>query len=94
MAPRQLCKELGLDWETGDPINLNGISPKPECVVLARILEVEFLVPEIGVALAMPICFADGDTSQLLGRAGFFDSFRITFDKHLLHTVFELNAEV
>ncbi len=94
MAPRHLCKELELDWDTGEPINLNGISPKPECVVPARTLEVEFLVPEIGIALAIPICFADGDTSQVIGRAGFFDSFRITFDKQRLQTVFELNTEV
>jgi hypothetical protein len=93
MAPRQLSRELGLDWEAGEPINLKGISPKPECVVRARVFEVELLVPDIGVAFMIPICFADGDASQLLGREGFFDAFRITFDKQRLTTEFELIEE-
>ncbi len=86
MAPRQLCDELGLDWGVGEPISLKGISPRPECAVAAMIFEVELLVPDIGVAFSIPICFADGDTSQLIGREGFFDFFRITFDKQRLTT--------
>ena len=93
MAPRQLCDELGLDWEAGSPISLKGISPKPECAIPARILEVELLVPDIGVAFTIPICFADGDTSQLLGREGFFDLFRITLDKNRLTSQFDLIEE-
>ena len=45
MAPRQLCDELGLDWDAGD-INLRGISPRPECDVPAKIFEVELLLPD------------------------------------------------
>lgn len=93
MAPRRLCQELGLDWRSGERVNLNGISPKPECAVRARILEVELLVPDIGVAFTIPICFADADTSQLLGREVFFDLFRITLDKRRLTTEFELTEE-
>jgi hypothetical protein len=93
MAPRQLCQELGLDWDAGEPIDLNGISPNPECVVRAKVFEVELLVTDIGLAFAIPICFADGDTSQLLGREGFFDAFRISFDKQRLTTRFELIEE-
>jgi hypothetical protein len=65
----------------------------PECDVPARVFEVEILVPEIGIALDIPICFADADTSQLLGRDGFFDCFRVTFDKQRLTTHFELIEE-
>ncbi len=90
MAPRRLCDALGLDWEAGEPITLNGISPKPECAVAARVFEVEMLVPEIGVAVAVPVCFADADASQLLGRKGLFECFRITFDMQRLSTRFEL----
>jgi hypothetical protein len=61
--------------------------------VRARVLQVELLVPDIGVAFTIPICFADGDTSQLLGREGFFDAFRITFDKQRFTTEFELIGE-
>jgi hypothetical protein len=93
MAPRQLCDDLGLDWEDGVPIDLKGISPKPECAVLARVFEIELLVPDIGIAFFVPICFADGDASQILGREGFFDAFRITFDKRRLTTQFELIEE-
>ncbi len=90
MAPRRLCDSLGLDWLAGQPVTLNGISPKPECAVPARVFEVEMLVPEIGVAVAVPICFADADASQLLGRRGFFECFRINFDMKRLATRFEL----
>jgi hypothetical protein len=93
MAPRRLCDLLGLDWHAGEPVSLNGISPRPECAVAARVLAVEMLVPEIGIALVVPICFADGDVSQLLGREEFFDCFRITFDKRRLTTQFELIEE-
>jgi hypothetical protein len=75
---------------TGEAINLKGISTRPECDVPARILEVELLVPEAGIALSIPICFADGDASQLLGREGFFDAFLVLFDKRRLTTRFEL----
>ena len=90
MAPRRLCDALGLDWDTGEPIILNGISSKPECAVAARVFVVEMLIPEIGVALAIPICFADADASLLLGRKGFFECFRITFDMPRMETLFEL----
>ena len=81
---------MGLDWEAGEPITVNGISPKPECAVAARVFEVEMLVPEIGVAVAVPVCFADADASQLLGRKGLFECFRMTFDMQRLSTRFEL----
>jgi hypothetical protein len=90
MAPRKLCDKLGLDWEAGEPVSLKGISPKRECAVPARVFEVELLVLDISIALVVPICFADGDASQLLGREGFFDCFRILFDKQRLATEFEL----
>jgi len=93
LAPRQLCDELGLRWGDGAPIELLGISPRPECAVLARIIEIELIVPEVGVGLVIPVCFADGDASQLLGREAFFDVFTIEFDKRRLLTRFTLTEE-
>jgi hypothetical protein len=93
MASRRLCDSLGLDWNAGEPVNLNGISPKPECAVPARVFEVELMIAEVGIAVNVPICFADADASQILGREGFFDCFRITFDKQRLTTHFELVEE-
>ena len=54
---------------------------------------VNLRIPTIGISLAMPICFADGDTSQIIGREGFFDCFRIEFDKPNFVTKFELIEE-
>jgi hypothetical protein len=93
MAPRRLSELLGLNWETGEALSLRGISPKPECLVPARIFKVELLVPDIGVAFNIPICFADGDASRILGREGFFDAFRIRFDKPNSSSEFELVDE-
>lgn len=93
LAPRQLCHELGLRWSDGVPIELLGISPKPECAVPARILELEVIVPDAGLGIMVPICFADGDASQLLGREGFFDAFDIEFRKSALLTRFTLTEE-
>ena len=55
MASRDFCEELGLNWEAGETIQLNGISPRPECAVEAKVLKVELLVPDIGVSLVLPI---------------------------------------
>ena len=93
LAPRQLCEELGLHWADGVPIELLGISPRPECAVPARILGIELIVPEAGVGIMIPICFADGDVSQLLGRESFFDAFNIEFSKSNLQTRFTLTEE-
>ena len=90
LAPRGLCDALGLDWNAGQPTRLNGISPRPECAVEARVFEIEFLIPAASISVAVPVCFADGDTSQILGREGFFDCFRIEFDKPNFVTRFEL----
>ncbi len=90
MAPRSLADRLGLDWTEGRPIALHGVSSKPECTVQARILDVEVLVPEAECSLEIPICFADGEASCLLGRLGFFDAFRIEFNKSRQTTTLEL----
>jgi hypothetical protein len=90
LAPRVLGERLGLEWGKGAPITLQGISLKAECAVEARVHDVELLVPNIGLAVSVPISFADGDASLLLGREGFFDHFRITFDQTQLLTTFEL----
>ncbi len=51
------------------------------------------LSPDEPVNPLVPVCFADGDTSQILGREGFFDAFRITFDKQRFTTEFALIGE-
>jgi hypothetical protein len=93
LAPRRLCELLGFDWFSGEEMKLAGISSRPECAVEARLFELEFLIPDLAIGITVPVCFADGDSSLLLGREGFFDCFRIEFDKSRLLTRFELLEE-
>ncbi len=71
------------------PDVLHGISPRKECDVLGRIHQVEIYVKEVDRRLVILICFAAGETAALLGREGFFDAFRIEFDKPARTTSFE-----
>jgi hypothetical protein len=59
LAPRHLCDELGLPYDAASLIQLQGISPKPECAVPGRILEVELIVPDAGLGVTVPVCFAE-----------------------------------
>lgn len=90
MAPRRLCDLLGLSWNSGTVIELEGISPRPECKVVGSIHQVEVHIREAARRLAIPFCFAEGNAPALLGREGFFDAFRICFDKDKSLTSFEL----
>jgi hypothetical protein len=90
MGPRRLCDLLGIDWDDGQPIELRGIAQRDECVVPAVIHDVQVYIREAGCRLVIPFCFAEGDAPLLLGREGFFDAFRIDFDKQQSVTAFEL----
>ena len=90
MGPRRPCELVGLRWEDGELIELRGISPRKECVVEAAIHPLDIYVREAGCRLTVPFCFAAGDAPLLLGREGFFDAFRVTFDKPQLVTHFDL----
>ena len=90
LAPRSLANKLNINWETGEPARMTGISPLPECVVDGRIHLLELFVREVGTRLTIPFCFAEGDAPFLLGREGFFDAFRITFDMRQQLTTFTI----
>ena len=89
MASREFCEELGLNWEDGAPIRLKGISPTPECDVIARVQEVTLLIREVNQRIRVPVAFVDGDVASLIGREGFFDAFRVEFDKPFRTTSLE-----
>ncbi len=93
MASRDFCEELGLIWEAGDPIRFQGISSRTECDLLARVQDVTLLIHEINERIRLPIGFVDGDVASLIGREGFFDAFRIEFDKPNRNTLFEYLLE-
>src|SRR5947209_1113591 len=61
MGPRRLCGLLGLDWDSGTPVELRGISPREECKIRATIHQVEILVREVSRRITIPFCFAEGD---------------------------------
>jgi hypothetical protein len=90
MGPRRLCELVGLRWEDGEPTELQGISQRKECSVPATIHPLDIYIREARCRLTIPFCFAVGDSPLLLGRDGFFDAFRVTFDKQRLVTEFEL----
>lgn len=90
MGPRRLCELVGLRWQDGEQIELEGISPRKECAVPAAIHPLDIYVREAGCRLTIPFCFAAGDAPLLLGRDGFVNAFRVTFDKQRLLTLFDL----
>ncbi|MBO0888479.1 hypothetical protein J2P12_05200 [Candidatus Bathyarchaeota archaeon] len=88
LAPRQLAERVGLDWNKGSRITLTGISPKPECSLEGRIHKISALIPDLALQMTLPMCFANGNASYLIGREGFFDKFNITLDKTRQVTLF------
>ena len=90
MGPRRLCELVGLRWEDGDMTQIRGIAQNEECVVQAAIHMLDIFIRDAGCQLTIPFCFAEGDAPLLIGREGFFDAFRVAFDKPQLVTVFEM----
>lgn len=90
MAPRRVLDELGFQWDLGQPMTLHGISPRPECAVDGKVFEVEAAFPDMECSFPIPICFAEGDVTCLLGRQVFFDVFEIIFRKANRVTSLEL----
>jgi hypothetical protein len=90
LATRYLCDALGLEWETGNLVEIQGIVAREECKVVTRLHHVEIYVRDADRRFTIPICFADSDDAPLLlGREGFFDAFTVSFDKKNLQTRFD-----
>jgi hypothetical protein len=89
MGPRKLCELVGLQWESGEMIEIGGIAQREECVVPCTLHDLKVYIRETGSELTVPFCFAEGDAPLILGREGFFDAFRIDFDKKNQITTFE-----
>ena len=45
LGPRQLARDLGLDWGKGERTELVGISKKKACRLTGRIFDVEIAIP-------------------------------------------------
>lgn len=94
LASRDLCDSLGKKWEDGERRILHGISRKKVCRVESRIHPVDLVVAELGIQITILMCFAEGHAPLLLGREGFFEYFRVTFDRQALLTTFEFVGEL
>jgi len=94
MGPRRLCELVGLRWEEGELTEVRGIAQREECVVPATIHMLDIFIREAACQLTIPFCFAEGDAPLLIGREGFLDAFRVSFDKPQLVTTFELVQSV
>ena len=79
----------GLSWEAGEARVLRGINRRDECGVEARVHGVALFVPRLDVTIRIPMALAAGEAPLLLGREGFFEYFRLTFDRPALVTHFE-----
>jgi len=94
LVSRDLCDSLGKRWEDGRRRTLHGISRKRVCQVESRVHDVHLVVAELGIQITIPVCFAEGHAPLLLGRDGFFEYFRVTFDRQALLTTFEFVGEL
>ena len=94
MASRALCDALGKEWQSGEKRILQGISRKEVCQVETRVHDVDLVVAELGIQITIPMCFAEGQAPLLLGREGFFEYFRLTFDRQALLTSFEFIGQL
>jgi hypothetical protein len=76
----QFAKPLGFDYKTGAKSSLKGIVNQSIDIYLH---DIEFEVPRVsGKKIPMSFGFIDSPTvGILLGQKGFFDNFRITFEK-------------
>ncbi|MBC8264647.1 MAG: hypothetical protein H8E47_11045 [Anaerolineales bacterium] len=94
LASRSICNHLDLTWEAGEKRTLHGISHKEECQVESRVHAVDLVVAELGIQITIPMCFAEGEAPLVLGREGFFEYFRVTFDRQALLTTFEFVGQL
>ncbi|HLF05735.1 MAG TPA: hypothetical protein VI893_00930 [Thermoplasmata archaeon] len=80
LAPQMIAHRLGLDLEAGKRVVMKGISPKDECSVEGRILDVNLIVESPGWRIRAPVMFAAGNVPLLAGRKGFLDQFGVLLD--------------
>ena len=89
MVPRRAWTCEGAAWEDGEKRTFYGIAVKEECAVVGRIHWTRLIFPQAAFWIEIPICYVDSDVSFVLGREGFFDHFRIAFDRAKRKTIFQ-----
>lgn len=86
----QVAELLGLDMSKAKVVPFLGISG-PQAVFVRTLDGVEIQVNGLDKKVKIPVGFIDSESvSLLLGQEGFFDQFRIKFEKD--HNIFEVTS--
>jgi len=84
----EIAELLGIDLSRAKPVKLTGISGQLDG---RRLEDVKIKLKNFDEAVKIPICFVKSPTvGVLLGQEGFFDKYRIKFEKD--HNSFEVNT--
>ncbi|PIY75088.1 MAG: hypothetical protein COY85_01275 [Candidatus Portnoybacteria bacterium CG_4_10_14_0_8_um_filter_40_50] len=82
----QIAEALGIDLSKAKPARFTGISGQIDG---HRLEKIKIKVDGLDNPVEIPICFVESPTvSLLLGQEGFFDKYRIKFEKD--HDTFEI----
>ena len=82
----EIAEMLGLDLSKGKPTEFTGISGK---TTGRRLENIQIKIEEFDKPIKIPVCFVKSKTvGLLLGEEGFFDKYRIKFEKD--HDTFEI----
>ena len=84
----EIAELLGIDLLKAKPVKLTGISGQLDG---RRLENIKIKVKNFGETIEIPICFVKSPTvGVLLGQEGFFDKYRIKFEKD--HNSFEIST--
>jgi hypothetical protein len=82
----QVAEVLGMDLSNAKAVRFTGISGQIDGF---RLEKVKIRVDGLNESIEIPVCFVDSPTvGLLLGQEGFFDQYRIRFEKD--HDTFEI----
>jgi len=83
-----VAEVLGINLSDAKPANFTGISGQ---INGYRLEKVKIKIDGIDELVEIPVCFVNSPTvGLLLGQEGFFDQYRIKFEKD--HDIFEINS--
>lgn len=85
LMPSYIADVLGIDRRGSRRYSVMGISMEP---IEGFIADVDFRVRNQSDTFTAPVVFIDNNIPILLGQEGFFDEYRIKFEKD--HDVFEI----
>jgi hypothetical protein len=85
LMPSYIADVLGIDRRGCPQYSVMGISMEP---IEGFIADIDFLVRKQTVKFTAPVVFIERNIPILLGQEGFFDTYRIRFEKD--HDIFEV----